>query len=687
MIVGVAVGYADTRYRLRGTLPRHLAPDPTMLLLVLLTSLLGLASIAATSGRKSRAEAVITTSLTWNALVAGPIYLLGLTDRLDRLGLGLFATGLAVLVLGLYVVRHRKRAPLALLRRTLSLALLPLEGIRRCWQRRSLVTVGAALALAMLPYMLLVAYLAPTWRDWDGLWYHESLTGFSIQNRGFSPVNLPPNLQVINGTQRLAEMTQLWFGIYGGRRVIDVANVLFMPMLAASMFALTRRYTREIVSGVAWAAALLLLPGHLRLVQSTMVDPQAAALLLAAAYFVTHPDLDLENALWGVLAMTLAVGAKIWHIVPIGLLSLFLLVRLIRRARANGSLKTAGVIALGTAGVIGMQATTYWRNWIHFKNPFWPMLGYDNPKLGIHWKGIVQLDVDKGARAGVDFNEPFPVFVEKMLAAPHKTMGPGHAWQVNDYGFAWAWVVLPLLAIVVAVLAIQWLSAFLAVSLGLRARGPADDLMASAAMLAFVATVSLVASPALFIARYHIASLGMLLGALAWFSSRLKSTRLSEDAALVAQLGSFLMAFWGPQTSTTWVYLYDLKHVARWIRTPYPDRELKDIGTKQTPKMGISPVNLETGRAREREVGRGDVVGFDRIDFVALLWNNDYSNRVVWLDSTDDPLGQAEEKNAVWVYTRGSTKLHSQVTEPGSGWELVGPLEAEAFGSVYRRKK
>ena len=178
----------------------------------------------------------------------------------------------------------------------LTLAILPAIAIRRAWQKRSLSPSPPILATAMLPYMLIVSYLAPSWRDWDGLWYHEPLIGLTIQNHGFAAEPLPGGLQVINGVHRLCEMTQLWFGIYGGRRVIEMANVFFMPLYAACVFVLVRRYTKEVTSGVAWASAFVLLPGYLRLVQSTLVDPQACALLLAAAYYVTHPQLDRRNA-------------------------------------------------------------------------------------------------------------------------------------------------------------------------------------------------------------------------------------------------------------------------------------------------------------------------------------------------------------------------------------------------------
>jgi hypothetical protein len=47
--------------------------------------------------------------------------------------------------------------------------------------------------------------------------------------------------------------------------------------------------------------------------------------------------------------------------------------------------------------------------------------------------------------------------------------------------------------------------------------------------------------------------------------------------------------------------------------------------------MLISPVNTDIGMLREKELGPGKVVGFEFLDFVALLWNNDYSIKVVWL--------------------------------------------------------
>ena len=655
-----------------------------MALLVALTFLVLVTSIAVTSKVKSRAEAVVAGSLVFNAIVILPIYLLGLTGYLTRLSLGISAVVECAALIGILVVRDGAASLRALPLRMLTLAALPLIAIRRCWQKRSLLPAGAVIATAAFPYMMLVSYLAPSWRDWDGIWYHEPLIGLTIQNHGFAPEPLPIGLQVINGVHRLAEMTQLWFGIYGGRRVIELANVFFMPLFAAATFSLVRRYTKDVVNGVAWASAFILLPGFLRLVQSSLVDPQACALLLAAAYYVTHPTLDRKNACWAILAMTLAAGAKIWSIVPIGLLSVFFLVRVLRRYRKNGGLATAGIVALGSFFVLGMQAVTYLRNFILFHNPVWPMIKYDNPKLGIHWPGGVPLDFDK-ARAGVDINDPFLVFYKKMLAAPYSVMSPGHSWQVNDYGFAWAWVVLPVFGVVVFVIATRWLSTFVATRiLRIRTPGPEDEALSSVMILAVVASTSLYFSPAIFIARYHIASLAMLAGCLSWVVSRWRTARLSDDTALIAQLGSVIMMYWAP-TKHEFVYLYSPTQIVQWLKTPYPRRELEDIGTPEHPKLLVSPVNTAVGAAREKELGPGAVIAFDYIDYYALLWNNDYSNRTVWVGSAD-PLAEAERANAVWIYTRGGTTLFGQLSQ-SPRWELIGPLESEAQGSVYRRKR
>ena len=78
-------------------------------------------------------------------------------------------------------------------------------------------------------------------------------------------------------------------------------------------------------------------------------------------------------------------------------------------------------------------------------------------------------------------------------------------------------------------------------------------------------------------------------------------------------------------------------------------------------------------------------MGFDGIAFVSLLWNDRYSNEVRWLGDSDDPLAKADQLGIKWVYAGNGTRLQAQVLTSPS-WVAVGPLEAERFGTVYRRK-
>ncbi|CAN5915286.1 hypothetical protein BH11MYX4_BH11MYX4_18930 [soil metagenome] len=649
-----------------------------MVALALLTALVLAASVAATSQLRSRAEAVIAASLLFNGLVIAPIYLLGLTGHLDRITLALGAGLPSLAILGLHLRGDPKKQARALATRFVRLAALPLEGIRRTWQARSLLVVGATASTLLFPYMIVIAYLAPTWRDWDALWYHEPITGFTIQNHGFATVPLPPVLQGINGVHRLCEMTQLWFAMYGGRRVIEMANIAFMPLLVASMFALARRYTKDIVVSVAAACALMLMPGFLRLVQTTMVDPQSGALLLAAAYFCTQVKLDRQAIGYAILGLTLAAGAKIWSVIPIGLLSVYFLVRIVRRWRALGAGFTALAVLGGAACLIGMQAVTYLRNLLNFGNPLWPTVTIDSPRFKIHWQGATQ----DAPTIGINFNDPFDVFYRKMTGPPFSAMGPGHSWQVNDYGFAWAWVVLPLCALAMGVVVIRWLVGVTAVTVRARTRGPADELVSGVMILVICVCASLYLTPAIFIARYHVPSLGMMVACLCWMAGSGRGKRLVADAALFAQIGALLLAYWAPKKMTM-IYLYEGADIVHWLKTPYPERELRD---RKGGTM-ISPIMPAIGLLREQELKAGDVIGFDYLDFPGLLWNNDFSNKVVWLSETSDPLGQANRIGAVWVYTRGGTLLHQQLVKPDSGWQLIGTLESEGAGSVFRKRK
>ncbi len=659
-----------------------------MFALVVLTLIASFGALVVSRGVKSRAEAIIATTLVWNTILVAPVYLLGLANALYRAPLAAVVVLLSAFPLVWSVRRHGVKPTAAFVgARLLSFVKVPFEALLVLFRQRSLALVGTLAVCVLVPYLGLVAYLAPAWRDWDALWYHEPLTGFTIQNHGFSPIPLPGGLQVINGVHRWCESTQLWFAIWGGRRVVDIANVFFMPLLSATVFALVRRYTKDTATSIAWAAAIVLFPSNVRLLQSTMVDPESGALLLAAAFYVTHPDLDRRNAGFAVLALTLAVAAKIWSIVPVFFLALVLLVRLVRRRKQNGAAFTAAIALGGTVSLVAMQAFTYLRNWLNYQNPFWPMVDYDNPKLGIHWRGEVHVDPNAPG-VGIDFNDP--TLLEKLMAAPFQAQTTGHFWQLHEWGYPYVWLVLPLSVVGTGLAFALWFGGGLYRLVKRRNTGDTQHARGSALVLGFVALVSLGLSPALHIPRYHLASVAMLAAVIAWLSGTRgiwpgisRKSRLAMGVAIAVQLGSLLTLYWSPQ-KPHWFAIFPTRYVAHWLKTPYPRREVEDVITDTGAPMWISPVHFPTGMAREREIGKGDIVGFQQLAFVAVLFNNDYSNRVVWLGDAD-PFLEAERIGAKWVYAANGTPLADALRNSGR-WEIVGPMETEKFGNAWRRK-
>jgi hypothetical protein len=644
-------------------------------MLALLVALSLLALIAAVAlcpydpGR-GRAEQATEIGLVWVGLVVGPIYLLGMANVLTRASLASLAVAAdaASIALGLRFAGARRRSVREAARDLGRVLRLPYDALAVTARARSMSFLGVLLFYGFFAWTIAQAYLAPHWRDWDELWYHEPMIGFAIQNHGFAMTPLPMGLQTINGFQKLAEMTQLWFGIFAGRRLVDIANVVTCPLLLAAMAALARRYRVDAAGAVGWAVALAFMPGNARLLQSTMVDPEAAALLLAAAYFVTRPEITLRSAIFAVLAMTLAVGSKTFFLFPVGLFCLVFAVRLLLHRRALGGWRTTSlVLVLGGASVLGMVAFTHLRNWIHFGNPFWPVLSYDNAALGIHWKGWFPLwHKGQDLRSGVDGTLPFGSFVERMLARPY-TVKDGHTWQVVDYGYAIAWVIIPL----GAVATFAALVAFI-VKLIRRQRDEGRRLVASALVLGIVALLSMKASPALYIGRYHIATVGMLIAVLTWVSGRPGWQRMGDGAAFFAQIGAVTMIAWASP---------------RWIADPATMMKLAAAPPvlRQCSSLLGAPTWTDTCLAREREIGAGTVVAYDDLEYVALLFNGAYSNRVEWIgDNPPNPLAVAESLGAQWVYTKAGHPMYGELMQ-SKRWTLIGPLEAERFGMVFRR--
>ncbi len=658
-----------------------------MLALALLTTLAFLASLAtaverpaqgaagggASGPRQSRGELLVASMVILNAVLGGAIYALGLSGALTRGPLG--GAVLAISVGLLLISWRRGLRPSGLLRAWRDVVLLPLLALWETLRARSILLLGLLFGAWFLVWMALSVYFAPCWRDWDGPWYHESMVGFTIQNHGFQIVTLPVGLQKINGYQRFSEMTQLWFAIFAGRPLVDAANVFFTPLLMGSVYLLTRRYSKDRVTAIGWAVAFLLMPGNARLLQSTMVDPHATALFVAAVYYASEPELRLRSAWLAILALTMAVGAKTFLLIPGFVLALLLLLRLIANRKAIGPWKAWSSMAFGAAVLTGMICVTHLRNYLVFHNPVWPDLGVDIPSLGIHWKGIaVFFDPNLPPSQRVYANVSFSSLIDKITAMPWTNWGD-HTWQIADYGMGVSWLIVPLGLLVSLLMPFLFLRDVLWRRLRWRVNEARAARTRTALLLSLPCVVAFATTPAVYIGRYHTAMVGMLIGVLAWVGSHYRFRRAVEGLAFFAQMTAIMMSAWTPPR---WRWWLSFEQMSELVRAPYPAREV-------TERFG-SPIHEPTGLAREAEIQSGDVVAFDGISFVSLLWNNSYSNKVVWVDSATDPLGQADRMGAKWICPGNGTLLQMQIMAASSRWAPVGPLEQERFNTVYRRR-
>jgi hypothetical protein len=412
------------------------------------------------------------------------------------------------------------------------------------------------------------------------------------------------------------------------------------------------------------------------------VDLHVAALELAAAYFVTRPEMRRRDALVASLALTLAVGSKAMALVPVGLLAPYALVRVIAQNRKRPWLPTIGAILGGAGLLFTMLASIYVRNWIVFKNPFWPELKFDSDTLGIHWPGALEWGTgqEELGYTRIDMNLPWGQFFEDLFSVPY-SWRRSHYTEMHDYGFLVQWIVFPLGCLVVVVL---WFSAMRAL-LGWIVRRPWWGLASeswSLVYLSFVAWAMLYSTPALWASRYNIAAVGILAAAIAWAGGREGWHRVGEGFAGVAALGSLVGFCW-----TTPRWWYTPSELVALSDVPYPKREftLAQTISPNLPTTSGSPVMTETGLLREKTLGSGAVLVFDESDgfFPGLFWNNDYTSRTVFVPAGPDYPGRAMAAGALWIHCARSDAMCRQLKSPD--WTDIGALSIERWGDVYRR--
>lgn len=623
------------------------------MLLVLSLVVVGAAlALALAMKLNGRAELALAASIIATGIIATAVHVLGWTGYLAEVPLAVLTTALASAALGLAGVHLGARTlRLQLTGALLGLLRMPLDALREVWEARSFLFVGVAGAGGLIVYTLWLSYLSPS-GAWDGIWYHETIVGFAIQNRGFAIEPLPLSLQYVNGFPRVCESLNLWLVIFTDKRLIESANSLMAVPLMLSVYVLAQRAGATRVLAMGWASALLWMPGAVLQLRSTYIDVHVAALVLAAAHFSTRPLLRLRDSWLVILCLSLVMGAKGMGLAWVPLLALPFVVRLVYLHARKRPLVVLLILLSAVVLVPAFAGPFYVRNWLVFGNPIWPvrMESFD-------WPGWVSVS---------DLNKPLDAFLRDIYSTPV----PGkdyHDTRVWGYGLGVPWLVLP-----AAVFSLPAAFFALVVRRGEEVgRRALSTLLASAPLL-----LMLVVSPKIQNARYNIHVVGALMLVVIWATARPRLERLSESLASVTVATSIMLLVWAkPGWSVTFGQALDLARRTAEERTTF-----RDAGFASTPKYR---------QARLREIGpRSKVYFTEDYAFPAEYWNERFTNEVKFVRArkrdSSVVLRELEALGATWVIVGEKGPL-KRALDAAPEWSLVAPASVNHVTLAYRR--
>lgn len=598
--------------------------------------------------------------LAWMAILALPIYVLGFANRLTAPALAVLALLMHLAILAIALGRHAWRSELReLLRFFVQLGRAPLDLALAALRGRSLAFFGVLAAAGTLFYCAVVSWYAPSFHGWDPLWYHEPIVALTIQNHGFAHTVVPDSLQRVNGYPRLGEMLGLWFVIFTDRRLIELPSVFAAGLYLAAIYTLARRFGATRTAAAGWSTGLLFIPAVFGELQSTMIDLQLGAFAATAFALGSRRTLRARDALAVVVAGALAINTKYLGVVSALSIAAVVSVRLVAAGSRIGHRRVVLTLSFGTLLLGAAIGITLVRNYLAFRSPFWP---HELEITALHYKSAGW--PERGPNGQVGLTEPWSVVFDYLFASPAGwAKGDVHDGGSN-YGLPVPWVLLP--------------CALLALPLGLwqRARriygAPRRDpahAWDALRLLAFPLACEVLSSPATWAARYQLATLSLLVGLAAAVCSM--RPVFGETAAGAFLLLTAMTRHWSPEVLVTRPTLASL------MKTPYPRREVAD-------SLG-APIVEATGLAREHELGPGDVVvvSDNYGNYPALLWNNRFENRVVFLRWSPRFFEDAAALNPTWIFLGDNDPGRSRAL--AAGWQEVGNVSVSRWGKAYRR--
>lgn len=600
-------------------------------------------------------EVAIATATLFFFLLAAPVLVLGYANALDATHLGITACAVHVGTFYLLVrgrsVREHMASSFASAR---AMGALPYDALVAAGRDRSFALVGLTVSYAIIAYALFITIVLPI-NSWDGFMYHEPIVGFALQNHGFAPVELGTNEtnQAINGYPKLCECLSIWFVIFTDRTLVELPDVLAAPLLMLAVYALSRRYGDRMLS-LTWASVALLMPQTWVQLCWIYIDVLVAFFAIAAIYFATKPECRVRDIVLATVALGLLAGSKFSSLTLVPVIGLVAAIRLARAHARRRPVTTAGVILGSAVFLAGVNALPLIHNFRYFKNPIWPVT-YDNAHLGVHWKGLRsmrEIVADATLRS----------IVSESYDLPSRGFSDIH---FRGYGYAIAWIVVPLGAVGLGYAALMALTKAI--------RRSRDEELRNLTWVIAITVASVFVTPTLIgrNARYNLHILAGAMAAATWMLRGRAWVRTREGvigASVVLSLyplgiNSDQLLGWGVVDALGPSVRDALSHHTYLTRSKFDS----------------------LGKFREAELHTGDRVAFDEgIPFISALWNFHYSNELKFVPSAAPAsfLESLRVYDPKWVAVGND---QDQATLNGSEeWHFIGRLSAAGNQLVFR---
>jgi len=632
----------------------------TWLLLAVLTSWAGLAAIAVALhlALAGRAERALAACLVFWALIVAPVLMLGYSSYLYRAPLAFASAALSSAVL---LCCARRRALKDFISELGSgvrelVRMLP-DAVKLCLRARSFAVLGLVCCIGVCALTLFLTYLVPADESWDGLYYHQPIVGFALQQHGFGLVDLPNTLlaQTINGYPKLGEAFALWFVIFTDKTLIELGSSLAAPGLLLAVYLLARRYTADRAACIGWASVALLVPAISSQLRTTMIDIELWLFALGAVYFATRIELRPRDAALALLASAMVLGTKSTGLVLVPPVVLVLCARAWRSgARKSFAIAiSAGLLLIAVVGTL-----TFGRNFRAFHNPFWP-IGYRSTWLGLDFHGLASL-------AQVAPDQKLGDLLRRLYERP---TGGVHDIIVHGYGCAVPWIVLPL--------GLLGLSLSLFVATRGVLRHARDSAAENLLLVGFVTLLPLCASPSFSNARYNLQAVVFGLVATTWLSEHWSLLRLKQTALAASVLLSIMSLLW---SGYLWGLGLTFADIGTLLQHTKAERASMNFSSFQMP--------ARVAALREAELGPQEMAVFTQeLSFIGVLWNDRFSNQVSYLTITDARsfLAELARRHAHWVAV-GAKGPARRALDSSQEYEIVGTAAQQDKTVIYRRR-